>query len=92
MQIAGLSDKGLMALPEPTRFTINEYYALEAASDIKHEFVDGYIYGMADGSEAHSIIGANLVALLHAGRRGNLRTVTHNLNANRLCYTPIAGI
>lgn len=59
-----------MALPEPTRFTIDEYYALEAASNIKHEFVDGYIYAMSGGSPAHNTINSNLHGFLFGALRG----------------------
>ena len=39
-----------------TRFTEDEYLALERASDTKHEFVDGEIIAMAGGSSFASVV------------------------------------
>jgi Uma2 family endonuclease len=43
------------------RFAVEEYLALERDSDTKHEYYDGQIFAMAGASEAHNLIGANLV-------------------------------
>jgi Uma2 family endonuclease len=53
-----------MSSPAPTRFSVDEYLALERASDRKHEFVDGAIVAMAGARPPHNIISANLVAVL----------------------------
>lgn len=53
---------------EPRRryhYTYADYVALESVSAEKHEFLDGEIYVMAGGSENHSKLGVNTVALLH---------------------------
>jgi len=55
-----------------------EYLALENASPLKHEYLDGVIYaiqgepvrGMAGGSQAHARIIRNLVVTLHGRLRG----------------------
>ena len=52
------------------RYTVEEYLALERASEERHEYLDGYIYAMAGESEEHGIICVNLVAELHNQLRG----------------------
>jgi hypothetical protein len=32
------------------RMTEKEYFALEKQTDIRHEFIDGYVYAMVGGS------------------------------------------
>lgn len=61
-----------MARPQLTerRMTMEEYLAWEATQDQKHEFVDGYAYGMAGANEAHNIIQGNLFAAAHGKLRG----------------------
>lgn len=56
----------MVANPQNTHFTEAEYLAVERASDIRHEFVDGYILAMAGASEAHIDISGNLFALFRA--------------------------
>ncbi len=36
------------------RYTYADYLALEAASNVKHEFLAGEIYGMAGGTPEHA--------------------------------------
>lgn len=55
--------------PNPHRMTVDEYIDFEKTSDSKHEYLDGYIYAMAGGSENHSLISANVLASLHGQRR-----------------------
>ena len=51
---------------ERRRMTVEEWRELERTSDIKHEYLDGYVYAMAGGSSTHSAIAANAIATLHA--------------------------
>lgn len=51
--------------------SLDEYFAVEADSRIKHEFHAGEIFAMAGASVAHSHITANLLALLRASLRGS---------------------
>lgn len=46
------------------RYTVEEYLALERASETKHEYFDGEIFDMAGASRAHNRIAANLVQQL----------------------------
>ena len=48
-----------------------EYLAGEEYSDVRHEYVAGYIYAMTGASEAHNLIAGNLHAALHTHLRGN---------------------
>lgn len=50
----------MVAEPNPPAFTVEEYLALEAASREKHEYVDGRLYAMAGGTNAHDRIGNNI--------------------------------
>jgi Uma2 family endonuclease len=45
-------------------YTWAEYLALEASSNVKHEFVDGQIYAMAGGTPEHAALAATVIGLL----------------------------
>lgn len=45
-------------------YSIDEYVALEAYSNVKHEFVDGQIYAMGGGSPEHGLYAANVIRIL----------------------------
>ncbi|HKO57270.1 MAG TPA: Uma2 family endonuclease [Thermoanaerobaculia bacterium] len=47
-----------------------EYVALEASSNVKHEFLDGQIYAMAGGTPEHAALAAAVIGLLFAQMRG----------------------
>ena len=46
------------------RYERSEYLALEASSNVKHEFLDGQIYGVAGGTPEHAALAAALIGLL----------------------------
>ena len=48
-----------------TALTVDEYLALEEASNIRHEFVDGYIHAMAGGTLNHNRISMDFGTLLN---------------------------
>jgi Uma2 family endonuclease len=51
----------------PNRYlTPDEYLALEASSQVKHEYIDGHAYAMAGGSKAHNLISLNIAIGLRA--------------------------
>lgn len=52
-----------MAEKASSNHTYKDYLALEAESDIKYEYHDGFIVAMAGGSPEHSQIGLILFAL-----------------------------
>lgn len=52
------------------RYTYAEYLAFEAASNVKHEYLSGQIYGMAGGSPDHAALAATVIGLLFAQLSG----------------------
>src|SRR3954470_15470270 len=50
--------------------TYAEYLALEASSNVKHEFLAGQIYAMAGGTPEHAALAAAASGLLFAQLRG----------------------
>lgn len=54
-------------MPAPAHtihYTYAEYLALEASSNVKHEFLGGQIYAMAGGTPEHAAIAAAIIGLL----------------------------
>ena len=51
-------------------YTYAEYLALEASSNVKHEFLAGQIYAMAGGTPEHAALAASVIGLLFAQLRG----------------------
>ncbi|NJL56607.1 Uma2 family endonuclease [bacterium] len=68
----------MSALPQLARLTHAEYFALEQAGDLKHEYVDGYVYAMAGASQKHIDISDNLFAALFAGLKGGTCRTSHS--------------
>lgn len=48
-----------------TKFTAEQYLALEDVSETKHEYYDGVIYNMAGGTPDHNLISMNIGAALN---------------------------
>jgi Uma2 family endonuclease len=46
------------------QYTYAEYLALEATSNVKHEYLDGQIYGMAGGTPEHAALAATVTGML----------------------------
>lgn len=51
-------------------YTLAEYLALEASSNVKHEYLDGQIYAMAGGTPEHAALAAAVIGLLFPQLRG----------------------
>lgn len=47
-----------------------EYLAGEAASEIKHEYLNGVVYAMAGARQRHNDLASNILGFLHARLRG----------------------
>ncbi|MDB9374898.1 Uma2 family endonuclease [Nodularia sphaerocarpa] len=75
--------------------TPEEYLDMEEQSDIKHEYIDGYIYVMAGALDSHVTIAGNLFALLRNHVRGSgCRTYIADMKArieslNRFYYPDV---
>jgi len=50
--------------------SVEDYLAGELASQIKHEYLGGFVYAMAGARNVHNIIAGNAFASLHARLRG----------------------
>lgn len=50
--------------------SVEDYLAGELVSSVKHEYVDGYVYAMSGGTNAHSAIAANITIRLGGQLRG----------------------
>ncbi len=50
--------------PTKTRFTLDEYRAMEETAQERHEYCNGEIIAMSGGSEVHSAIACNLLIYL----------------------------
>jgi Uma2 family endonuclease len=46
--------------------SVEDYLALEATSEIKHEYVNGYVYAMSGGTIDHDLIANNVRAVIDA--------------------------
>jgi Uma2 family endonuclease len=70
--------------------TYAEYLAAEAASDVRHEFLNGEVWAMAGGTPEHSALAAAVIAQLGALLRGKpCRTFTSDLRV-RVADTGLA--
>ncbi len=63
----------MTALPKRKKYTPAEYLALEEKAEYKSEYVDGYIFKMAGGTEAHIQISFNMTKLFADKLRGKCR-------------------
>lgn len=62
-----------MALPQALPvFTSEEYLSLERSSEVRHEYVEGFVYAMAGESPEHSTICFNLAVHVGAQLRDSL--------------------
>jgi len=56
------------AMREPAahrrHLTFEEFLAIEAESDLRHEFVGGWLHAMAGGTQRHNQIATNIIAAL----------------------------
>ena len=67
------------------RYEWADYLALEASSNVKHEFLDGQIYAMAGGTPEHAALAAAMVGILFAQlRAGRCRVHDSDLRVRGL--------
>jgi len=60
----------MTAAPKLRDVSVDEYLADELDSQVKHEYLGGYVYAMAGATNAHNRIASNVLGALHAGLRG----------------------
>jgi Uma2 family endonuclease len=54
----------------PRRYTPEEYFAIEAQSEVRHDYVEGEIFAMAGGSKSHNILAQNAALSLRVALWG----------------------
>jgi Uma2 family endonuclease len=57
-------------MEQKQRYTVADYFRIDAESPERFEFCDGQIIAMAGGSEAHSLITANIIGELRNRLKG----------------------
>lgn len=63
-----------------TQYSLADYIALENASNVKHEYLDGQIYAMAGGTPEHAALATTAAGLLFAQlRTGRCRAFDSDL-------------
>ena len=60
----------MIAVPNYSKISPEEYFAWEAKQEIRYEYINGEVFAMAGGTIDHSTIAANLIALLRPHVRG----------------------
>jgi Uma2 family endonuclease len=60
----------MTALRESTLLSVEEYLESEERSDVRHEYLGGYVYAMAGGSTSHVRIALAIQSLLYAKLSG----------------------
>ena len=67
------------------KYTFREYIAHEAASNVKHEYLDGQIYAMAGGTPAHAALASAVTGQLYGQLRdGPCRSYSSDLRVRVL--------
>ncbi|AMR28035.1 hypothetical protein A0257_13675 [Hymenobacter psoromatis] len=51
-------------------YTPEEYFELEATSEVRHEYFEGEVFAMAGASKSHNVLAQNLAAGLRTALRG----------------------
>ncbi|MGH9420831.1 MAG: Uma2 family endonuclease [Thermoanaerobaculia bacterium] len=60
-------------------YSVAEYFAIEQMSDLRHEFLDGAIYGRPGGSRNHNRIALNLSRMIDAAVAGSCMSYVADL-------------
>jgi Uma2 family endonuclease len=80
----------MAALREQT-WMVEQYLELERTSEIKHEYLDGYVFAMTGASRNHNLIAAAVMGIFYVqlrGRPGNIYTSDQRVKAGRLYAYP----
>jgi Uma2 family endonuclease len=68
-----------MSIARRVHYTYAEYLAMEEASSVRHEYLDGEIYAMAGGSPDHAALAAALISVIRSQLPPGCRTFTSDL-------------
>jgi Uma2 family endonuclease len=85
----------MIATPKFDYITPEEYLEMEEKSDIKHEYIDGYVYAMAGANDPHVTIALNMAFVIRNHLRGsNCRVYISDMKAridtlNRFYYPDV---
>jgi len=52
------------------RMSAQEYLSFEESAQVRHEFVDGFVFAMAGASDNHNLICANVITQVRLAARG----------------------
>lgn len=76
---------------EKKRYTVEEYFALEEKSEIRHEFFDGEIFAMAGGTLNHNRLTRKVANLVESQAKSHCAVFTENvkLEAIKFFFIPI---
>ena len=61
---------GMSAALKLRHVSVEDYLTGELASQVKHEYLGGFVYAMAGATNAHNLIASNVLGVLHARLRG----------------------
>ena len=61
----------MIASPQQSSLTPDEYLQLEETNTTKHEYIDGEIYAMAGATDTHVTIALNIASILRSHVRGS---------------------
>ncbi|NJL61746.1 MAG: Uma2 family endonuclease [Methylacidiphilales bacterium] len=61
----------MVASLEQNYITPEEYLQLEQKTNVKHEYIDGYVHAMAGASDSHVTVSLNLATLIRNHVRGS---------------------
>lgn len=61
----------MIATPKFNYITPDEYIEMEETSEIKHEYIDGYVYAMAGANDPHVTIASNAFGIIRNHLRGS---------------------
>ena len=85
----------MIATPKFDYITPDEYLEMEEKSEIKHEYIDGYVYAMAGANDPHVTIALNMAFVIRNHLRGsNCRVYMSDMKAridslNRFYYPDV---
>lgn len=81
----------MIAVPSPSKMTVEHYLTWEPCQELRYEFVDGQVFAMTGGTLPHNDIAINLLAALRPHVRGkdcriNISDAKVNVSASRYRY------